>query len=165
MTQRAVLLEALASTPADIGRLVRGLHETGAVWRAGGGWSCYDVVAHLRHIEPLYLARLQRIVVEDEPTVAALYPDESAQERMTPVASLCGTFCEARKVTLDWLREITPADWQRPAIHETKGRTTLRLLVQDLVAHDIEHTAQLAAILGQWRQAPRRDAGDPRDGR
>lgn len=164
MTQRAVLLEALASTPTDIARLVRALDETAAVWRGSGGWSCRDVVAHLLTIEPLYLARLQRIVVEDAPTIAALYPNESTHEHMKPVASLCDTFREVRKATLDWLREITPADWQRPATHETKGRTTLRFLVQDLVAHDIEHTAQLAAILSEWRQAHRRDAGDPRGG-
>ena len=60
-------------------------------------------------------------------------------------------------MTLEWLHEIGPADWQRPAIHETHGRTTLRFLVQNLVAHDIEHTSQLALILGHLRAKRRAD--------
>ena len=71
MTQRAVLLEALASTPTDVARLVRGLNETAAAWRAAGGWSCQDVVTHLAAVEPLHLARWQRIVAEEEPSLAA----------------------------------------------------------------------------------------------
>jgi uncharacterized damage-inducible protein DinB len=161
MTKRTILLEALASTPADVARLVRGLDETAAVWRADGGWSCRDVVAHLAHIEPLYLARLRRVVAEDEPTVAALLPDKAAHDRDLPVLDLAQSFDKARCLLHDWLCELSPADWQRPAIHETNGRTTLRFLVQDLVAHDIEHTAQLVTILGRWRAASRPLAGRP----
>ena len=43
MTKRAILLEALASTPPDVVRLVRGLDETAAVQQTDGGWSCYDL--------------------------------------------------------------------------------------------------------------------------
>lgn len=170
MTKRAVLLEALASTPADVGRLVRGLDESAATWRGDGwswhdtwswhdAWSCRDVVAHLSAIEPLYLARLRRIVAEDKPTVAALYPDESTHDTTLPTAALAERFLTIREVTIAWLREISAGDWQRPAIHETKGPTTLRFLVQDLVAHDIEHTSQLAAIIGLWRAERRHLAG------
>ncbi len=162
MTKRAILLNALASTPADVARLLRGLDETSAVWRASGGWSCQDVVAHMAHTEPLYLDHLQRIVAVDEPTVAALLPN--VHDLTLPIAVSLQRFGEARRVMCEWLREISPAAWQRPGIHETNGRTTLRFLVQDLVAHDIEHTAQLAAILGQWRAAQRPIAGQPEGG-
>ena len=165
MTKRAILLEALASTPVDVARMVRGLDETSAVWRADGSWSCRDVVAHLAYIEPLYLACLRRIVAEDEPTVAALLPDETAHNHDLSTTGLVERFGEARQLTCDWLREISPADWQRPASHDTKGRTTLRFLVQDLVAHDIEHTVQLVAILSQMRAAKRQIAGQPEGGR
>jgi uncharacterized damage-inducible protein DinB len=172
MTQRAVLLEALASTPTDIARLVRGLDETAAVWR-GSGWSCRDVVAHLVAVEPLHLARWQRTVAEKAPALAALGADkalaalgadDTLAEAASPLSALTERFQQSRGLSLAWLREIGPADWQRPAIHERTGRTTLRFLVQDLVAHDIEHTAQLAAVLGEWRQARRPDASAPERG-
>ena len=163
MTQRAVLLVALASTPTDVARLVRGLDETAALWR-GCGWSCRDVVAHLAAVEPLHLARWQHIVAEEEPTLAALGADETLADAASPLSDLTVRFQQGRDLSLAWLREIRPVDWQRPARHETKGRTTLRFLVQDLVAHDIEHTAQLVTILGKWRQERRQDAGGPGDG-
>lgn len=164
MTKRAILLEALASTPADVARLARGLDETAAAWRPAGGWSCHDVLAHLVAIEPLYLARLQRIVTENEPTAAALLPDESTHDPALPAAALVELFGELRGMTCGWLYELSPAAWQRQAIHETHGRTTLRFLVQALVAHDIEHTSQLVTIIGQWRLAKRQFANVPEGG-
>ncbi len=163
MTQRLVLLNALASTPADVARLTRGLDEAAAVWSPDDGWSCRDVVAHLAHVEPLYLARLQRVLAEQLPTISPILPDPTAHPDL-PIARLAALFQEARGVTFDWLREIGPGDWQRPAIHTTKGRVTLRALVDDLVAHDIEHTSQLVTILGQWRTAQRRSAVTLGDG-
>lgn len=160
MTKRAVLLEALASTPADVARLVRGLDETAAVQQMDGGWSCYDVVAHLADTEPLYRADLQRVLAEDTPAVAGSPPHEMALARARSLAALTDCFSEARRVTIDWLREISPAAWQRPAIHQTHGRTTLRFLVHDLVAHDIEHTGQLALIVTQLRAERRRAAAE-----
>jgi uncharacterized damage-inducible protein DinB len=166
MTQRAVLLEALASTPTDVARLVRGLNETAAAWRAAVGWSCRDVVTHLAAVEPLHLARWQRIVAEEEPSLAATEVNQTLVDTtLRPMLSeLTERFWQSRRLSLMWLREIQPADWQRPTNHETKGRTTLRFLVQDLVAHDIEHTAQLVTILGEWRQQRRQDAGEPGEG-
>ena len=163
MTQRLVLLNALASTPSDVARLTRGLDEAAAVWLPDGGWSCRDVVAHLTHIEPLYLARLQRVLAEQSPTINALLPDPAAHLDL-PIAQLTERFEHVRGVTLAWLHEISPGDWQRPALHATKGRTTLRNLVDDLVAHDIEHTSQLVTIQGQWRTAQRRSAVALEDG-
>ena len=164
MTQRSVLLQALASTPADVARLVRALDESAAAWRPEGGWSCREVVAHLAHIEPLTLARLRRVLAEETPTVVALLPDPAAHDPDLPIARLAEHFQIARVETLDSLHEISPGDWQRPAIHAAKGRTTLRGLVDDLVAHDIEHTSQLVTILGQWRAAQRRLAASSESG-
>lgn len=164
MTQRAVLLEALASTPTDIARLVRGLNETAAAWRADGGWSCRDVVTHLATVEPLHRACWQRIVSIEEPLPPTTEVDQTLAGAALSLSELTERFRQSRQLSLDWLREIQPADWQRPAVHETNGRTTLRFLVQDLVAHDIEHTAQLVTILDKWRQERRQDAGAPGDG-
>ncbi len=156
MTQRIVLLTALASTPADVARLVRGLDEAAAAWSPDGGWSCRDVVGHLAHVETLSLARLRRVQAEPSPALSAILPNPTDHAPDWPIAQLAAHFQTLRGVTLDWLREISPGDWQRPAIHATRGRTTLRSLVDDLVAHDIEHTSQLVTILGQWRSARRR---------
>lgn len=165
MTKRAVLLEALASTPTDIERLAHSLDETTAAWRPelGGevhrSMSCYDVLSHLCAMEPLFLTRLERIVTEDEPTVPALHALTLGLEDATIVAARSvEQFRQARMATLTFLQALSPAAWQRAAIHEHKGRLTLRFLVQDLVTHDIEHTHQLVEIQQARRAFLKRQA-------
>jgi len=160
MTKRDVLLQALASTPADVGRLVRGLDAAAADWR-GAGWSCHDVVAHLVYLEPLYQERLRRVLTEERPAVPYLHPNPAAHDHSRTIAQLAERFGDLRGQTLAALRAIGPGDWQRPAVHETSGLTTLRFLVQGIVDHDIEHTSQLVEILGQLRAERRRDANAP----
>jgi len=162
MTKRTELLEALASTPADVARLTRALDDTTAAWRsAPHEWSSRDVVNHLRYIEPLYRARLQRVLAEDEPTIPYIHPDTLPDEPELPVAALAEAFRLARADTLALLRDLQPGQWQRAALHERKGRQTLRYLVDDLVAHDIDHTHQLVQILSRRRAALKVPATGP----
>jgi len=152
MTRRAMLLEALASTPADIARLARGLDEAAATWRPEDGQSCRDLVAELIRHEEHSRAQLRRILAEDEPALAA--PDAPlATNDGEPLAALAEQFAQARAETLALLSAIGPGSWQRPAIHPTGWRTTLRLLVQELVAGDIARTHQLAVLRSAWRAA------------
>lgn len=158
MTRRAVLLEALASTPADVSRLVRNLDGDADAWRPEDGWSCRDVVAHLVQFEPLFRARFVRVLSEDKPAMLVLQPDASTRDPGLTVIALAERFRAARDETLALLRNLSPGDWQRPAVHEIRGPTTLRLLAQDLVTHDIAHTNQLAEIQSRLRSHRRQEA-------
>lgn len=152
MTKRIVLLQALASTPADIARLARPLDGTAADWKPDfAAWSPRDVVSHLILVERAYLARLIRVITEDVPEVPYIHPNEAAHDRQTPLNELSEQFREAREETIATLQALAPGGWQRAAIHETRGRITLRFLVQDLVGHDIEHTNQLVEVIQLWR--------------
>ena len=161
MTQRAILLEALASTPADVARLVRGLDEAAADWSAGGRRSCRAVVAALVAAEPLFRARLQRVVDEERPSLAPLVPPATVPGEDGPIAALADRFRNARAETLAWLQALGPGAWQRPARDALGSRATLRSLVQDLVAHDIDCTGQLAEIRASRRAALAQDGSRP----
>jgi hypothetical protein len=164
MTKRIVLLQALASTSADIARLVRPLDRAAADWKPDLiAWSPRDIVSHLTLVERAYLARLKRIITEDEPTVPYIHPDEAAHDRQTPLAELSEAFRLAREDTLATLQALGPGGWQRAAIHETRGRVTLRFLVQDLVGHDIEHTNQLVEVIQLWRLSRKQEAAPVSD--
>lgn len=152
MTKRIVLLQALASTPADIQRLIRQLDAPAAEWKVSAeAWSSADVVSHLTDVEQAYLVRLQRVLAEEEPAVPYIHPNAPSRAPGTSLSQLVEYFIRARETTLELLRRLTPGEWQRTAIHETKGRMSLRFLVQDLVDHDIEHTNQLVEIIQAWR--------------
>ena len=147
MSKRLVLLKALASMPKDLALLLRRADETAVHQRpTPDQWAIADVLTHLAAIELLYLARLQRIVVEERPFLPYLHPETRPEPSQTPLAALLASFNQARSQTLTYLESLNAGAWQRPAVHETLGETKLRYLVQLLVEHDTEHLNQLVTI-------------------
>jgi uncharacterized damage-inducible protein DinB len=147
MSKRAILIEALASMPKDLNFMLRRAEDTAVRQRLDSNeWAIADVLLHLATIEPLYLARLQRIVVEERPYLPYLHPETQPHPSPTPLAELLAAFNTARKSTLDYLHALKAGAWQRPAIHETAGETKLRFMVQMLVDHDTDHLNQIVKI-------------------
>lgn len=148
MTKRAILLEALASMPKDLAFMLRHKTETAVTHHrpAPEQWSMADVLTHLVTIEALYLARLQRILQEERPFLPYLHPETLPEPSPLPLPDLLANFSRARSQTLGFLQALKPGSWQRPAVHETLGPTTLRFMVQLLVEHDTEHLNQLVEI-------------------
>jgi uncharacterized damage-inducible protein DinB len=147
MSKRALLLDALASMPKDLHFTLRRTTETAVHIRSTlDHWAIADVLHHLAVIEPLYLARLQKIVGEERPFLPLLHPETKPNPTPTPLAELLTAVGVARQHTLAYLQNLKLGDWQRQAVHETTGPTTLRFMVQHLVAHDTEHLNQLAQI-------------------
>ena len=158
MTKRIVLLQALASTPNDLALMLRGVDDADDARRpAGDQWSMADVVNHLVDVEQRYRQRLQRVLEEQEPWLPYMHPDEQAHDPRAPLSTLMGRFKEQRAQTMVLLKEIGPGDWQRRAVHETKGNVTLRFLVQYLVDHDIQHLNQIVEIQQQLQMVPVRN--------
>jgi uncharacterized damage-inducible protein DinB len=73
-------------------------------------------------------------------------------------ADLLLQFKECRAETITFLKTLSPGQWQRPAIHEHTGKTTLRFLVQLLIEHDIEHMNQIVQLQQATRKIPERNA-------
>lgn len=154
MTQRAVLLQALASTPRDIERLLKGLPPEGRAWLPdSGGWSAQQMLAHWVNAEPVFRQRLRRIRQEDNPTLPHFDP-EAIVPQAAPAAAdtLLSAFAEARQATLAFLTELCPGEWQRPASasRNSRGATTLRWQVVDMMNHDLAHLGQLVDIRVKW---------------
>lgn len=154
MTKRIVLLQALASTSADLNRMTKNVTREAAVWREREEtWSLADIAAHLALVERASLDRLRRVVDEDEPHVPTIHPEPEQHELHRSLAELTAEFSAAREETLRFLESLPPGAWQRAAHHERKGRMTLRYLVQDMVSHDIDHTNQAVEVLQRARAA------------
>ena len=157
MTKRSVLLQALASTPRDVERMVRGLPPEGQDWRPDGGWSVAQVLARMVEAESVLRARLERTRREDNPRLPRYDP---ANHDLPPVAgaaspdALVQEFRATRQQTLAFLTDLTPGEWQRPASREANGSTTLRWQVVDMMNHDMAHLGQLVDIRVKWGKDP-----------
>jgi DinB superfamily len=142
-----MLIDALSGTVKDMLRLLRPVDEASAVLRpAPTDWCVKDVLAHLGYIEPLFRARLLRIVEQDNPHEHALAPDPSTHDLSRTVGQLIEKFGDERARTVVFLQGLTQAQWLRICTHETMGETKLRKQVEVLIGHDNEHLAQLVSI-------------------
>jgi uncharacterized damage-inducible protein DinB len=147
MSRRSVLIESLEATPRDLTRLLRPIDAAAAQWRpAAHEWCIADVVAHLGYCEVPYLARLRRVVEQENPFEAALHPNQSAHDLDRPLADLLAEFVARRADTIAFLTSLEQRDWGRPLVHETIGPTKLRDQVQELVTHDNLHLEQVVSL-------------------
>src|SRR5215216_5638751 len=105
MSRRELLMNSLQATVHDLIRNLRTIDEA-AARRAPTPeeWSIADVVAHLGYIEPLYLARLHRIVEQDNPFEPFLHPDRSAHDLLRPLNALLQQFILRRAETVVFLQ-------------------------------------------------------------
>ena len=158
MTKRIVLLQALASTPNDLTLMLRGVDAGASRQRpADGEWSMMDVVNHLIYVEKRCRQRLRRVLDEDGPWLPYIHPDEEAHDSQAPLSDRLARFEMERRQTLALLKEIGPGEWQRRAVHETKGDVTLRFLVQYIVDHDIQHLNQIVETQQRLKMVPVRN--------
>jgi uncharacterized damage-inducible protein DinB len=147
MSRRELLMNSLQATVHDLIRNLRTIDEAAA--RAAPTpeeWSIADVVAHLGYIEPLYLARLRRIVDQDNPFEPFLGPDRSAHDLSRSLNELLQQFILRRAETVVFLQGLQQSDWARHVTHETRGLGRLRDHVQMLVEHDSDHLQQIVIL-------------------
>jgi uncharacterized damage-inducible protein DinB len=143
-TQRIVMLQSLGNAAGRLANMLEVLGADGYEWQSEPGeWTARQMVAHLAAAEPPFLKRLQRIVGEDNPWLPYFGPDVARPDGGQPAPEALASFRAERDRLLGFLSGLAPEDWERPAVHETMGPTTLALQVQNVINHDLEHLAQL----------------------
>ncbi len=143
-TQRIVMLQTLGNAAARLAAELEALGADVAEQPAAPGeWSARETVTHLAASEPHFLARLQRITAEDNPFLPYFGPDVARPDSGQPLPAALSDFGAGRERLLAFLSGLPPEAWDRPAVHETLGATTLALQVQNIINHDLEHLVQL----------------------
>jgi hypothetical protein len=110
-------------------------------------------VCHVRDIEVEgYQVRLRRTLAELNPTLASIDTDAFARDRAYHAANateVLAAFRLARAQTVNLLKGLDNAQWQRTAVFEGYGPVSLRGLVHYLCSHDQQHLAGLQWLLGK----------------
>lgn len=153
-TRHVVTLQALHGAPGRVTGLLARLPGQAAVWQpAPETWNAHMLVAHLAGSEGPFLKRLEHILAEANPYVPYFGPDVARPDAPGTLDELLEQFLAGRQALVRRLVELAPEDWERPAVHETMGPTTLALQAQNMTKHDADHLAQLAALAQAWEQA------------
>jgi hypothetical protein len=152
-TQHVVLLQALHGAPQRAASLAARLTPAGHDWStASEAWSARMLAAHLAGGEAPFLKRMQSIVREANPYLPYFGPDVARPDAPGSLPDLLAQFERERATLVRLLVDLQPADWERPAVHETMGPTTLALQAHNIANHDADHLEQLAELVAAWEQ-------------
>ena len=141
------LLATLRSTPAALATLASPLSEEDWGRRPKPGeWTLTEILCHLRDLEQeVYLPRLQKILSEEDPFLAAEMTDHWVEERQYSTQDgrqALVDFVVTRKKTLVLLDNLG-VEWSRTARHSIFGPTNLLESVSFITTHDRSHIQQI----------------------
>ena len=161
------ILDALASFPDQLAAHFAAVPEARRHW-APASWdgvpserlTAIEQLCHVRDIEiEGYHIRFRRTLNEDRPTLPGVDTYAYARDRDYASADpeqVLAEFRAARATTLQMLRDLDEASFDRKADFDDYGPVTLRSLVHYLCSHDQQHLAGLQWLLGKMH-----GGGDP----
>jgi hypothetical protein len=116
-------------------------------------FTAIEQICHVRDIEiEGYQVRFRRTLREDSPLLPSIDSEQVAKERdygRSDANQVFAQFRAARADTLAMLRNLRPADLERPAVFEGYGPVSMRGLVHYLCSHDQQHLSGLQWLLGK----------------
>ncbi len=147
------IVARLGAFPDELRTMVAGrdVHELQRA-AAGGGWGPVEIFCHLRDLDGLFIERVERIVSEDQPYIAAvdetLWPIERDYASQDPLRAL-DEFAANRGRYVALLAGLTADQLQRHGHHEELGDQTVLWHALHTAEHDTAHRHQLAEALGE----------------
>lgn len=140
------LLARLRSAPDRLAASIADLGPAACVRPSRDEWSVCEIVGHMCAIESPYRARLARMTLQDNPSMAAIGCITGEYDPDTPVAILVETLGMLRRETVAFLDNLPAIARARPGLHAELGPVTLRDQVEALSAHDEEHLAHIGKL-------------------
>ena len=150
---RGAILAALAAGPRH---LALALHdrtdEALARPPAPGEWSAVQALEHLLYSEELLATRIDRLLTEDEPDLAAAAvwadtqaSDEGSAATGETASAVAARVSALRHATGTRLAGLAESDWGRGGNHPEWGRVTVLGQAAYFARHEASHLAQLVA--------------------
>ena len=145
-------LERLTRTAEQLAAAIEGQSDAALSRRPDGkNWAPKEVVCHLRDTEEAFGSRFEQILAMDvDPKLGGPVADRWAEERQylrNDAAEALAAFRKRREENLATLRGLTPAQWNKGAIHPVRGRMTVDTFLNLMAWHDDNHLDQLGRAL------------------
>jgi uncharacterized damage-inducible protein DinB len=144
-------LKIQAASAAKLSRLIRNVPPAKLRKRpAPGKWSVAEICAHLADTEFAIGFRLRSILGTPGCAISAFNQDAWASAMdysRRKIRESIEDFRAVRKANLDLLNHIRPEQWKDYGIHSERGQETIEHIVNLIAGHDLNHIAQIEAIL------------------
>jgi hypothetical protein len=145
-------LALLAANPDALAALL--LRTTASVMQrrpSPDKWSIQEITAHLADDELVGAYRIRLILSKPDTEIQAFDQDAWAlngrYSLIGPQESLA-LYRMLRMSNLALWNTLTPDEWERAGVHAERGRESIKDIVNYYAGHDLNHFAQIQAILG-----------------
>jgi len=144
------VISGLEFGPVVIERVLRQIDPKAMEKPAGEGrFTPREVAAHLADWEPILHGRIKQTV--DSPgSVLVAYDEVQRGKDMNYTATdpfdSAQAFAKHRQATVEYLKGLEAADWEKSSIHPERGVMTVREWVMAVMGHDTYHVEQLTAV-------------------
>ncbi len=127
---------------------------------AEGEWSALQCLSHLLDTERMVFPARVRVFLSGGDSFAAFDPDEEGTDYSQMSApQVAQEFARYRRENLQLLGQVQPQHLLQEARHSELGMVTLEEMLNEWVAHDLNHTVQAERALmqafipgsGPWR--------------
>jgi hypothetical protein len=143
---RAALLERFASGADDVTEAVAGASDDDLDRRPPSGeWTAREIVHHVADSESMAYIRLRRLIAEDQPIIHGYDEPEWARRLHydRPIEASLAVARAVRAASLELLRSLTPAEWERSGTHSESGAYSVDRWLAIYAEHSHEHADQI----------------------
>jgi DinB family protein len=111
-------------------------------------WSAHEHACHVAVMEPMWAARLDRMLREDNPALLSYEPDDEDPDRLLAMdlRAALADYERGRHALVGRLRELPVEAWLRPATHTAHARYSVFLMCRHLALHDALHGYRIEEI-------------------
>lgn len=148
--ERDDVLMLLGIVPERVGDLVSGFDEPRLTYRHAPAFpTLKEVIGHLSDAGTAMDALLRRAYLDGQrelPVRASIEPTH-APDLSPPLAELLESFGRVRRRTVDLLKGLAAADWQRLVLDPQQGELTLLDVCSQVTQHEMAHLSQLRNLI------------------
>jgi DinB superfamily len=146
-------LELQGKTADELSQLIAGVSDEALRARPRPDkWSVGEILAHLAEDEIATAWRYRQMVEHSGLDLPGFDQDLWAKlgdyGARSPQDSLM-LFLLLRQANLQFLRGLTPEQWECHGMHAERGRVTVRELATHMAGHDANHLQQVRRVLGR----------------
>jgi hypothetical protein len=145
------LVVLMAMVPERVNDLVSGLDEARLAYRHGPAFpTLREVIGHLCEAGPAIDALLRHAYLDGQrelPVRASIDPTSHEPDLSPPPDELVQGFGRVRRRTVDLLRGLNAADWQRVVFDPQQGELTLLDVCAQITQHEVGHLVQIRNLI------------------
>ena len=141
-------LEVIAETPKKLESLLATIGpERANQAPAPGKWSAREILCHLADCETVFAFRIRQALAEENHVVQPFDQDKWAKNYAAySVSEALALFSATRAWNRQLIASLPPETMSKRLTHPERGEMELRVVIETMGGHDVNHIRQIEAI-------------------